>query len=273
MAAIKLSGGRLIDEVDETRPEAGVLAFWWLGQNGFIYKGGNTVLYVDVYLSPNARRRTLPPLKPAEITNATAVLCSHDHSDHLDPGAIPGMAAASPNALFVMPRAATQRMRSLGVPGDRLRPLNDGESVEIAGARVLAVKSKHEFFHEHPQLGFPYLGFVVDLNGVRFYHAGDTITYDGLLTRLQELKPHVVFLPINGRDAVRYRTNCIGNMTFQEAVDLAGEAGARLAVPMHYDMFATNSEDPQKFVSYLNAKFPGVNTWVGPIGEKVEVRV
>ena len=63
-------------------------------------------------------------------------------------------------------------------------------------------------------------------------------------------------LPINGRDGVRYRSNCIGNMTFQEAADLAGEVGTVLVIPGHFDMFAHNGEDPAKFEDYLAAKYP-----------------
>jgi len=38
-------------------------------------------------------------------------------------------------------------------------------------------------------------------------------------------------------------------------------------VPSHWDMFASNSEDPARFVDYLAAKFPGVPCWVGRAGE------
>ena len=31
------------------------------------------------------------------------------------------------------------------------------------------------------------------------------------------------------------------------------------------------SEDPAKFVRYLEAKFPGIRTWVGPAGQRVMV--
>jgi L-ascorbate metabolism protein UlaG (beta-lactamase superfamily) len=66
-----------------------------------------------------------------------------------------------------------------------------------------------------------------------------------------------VLLPINGRDAERYRRDCIGNMTFQEAADLAGELRPGLAIPGHWDMFADNPGDPDAFLDYLDAKYPG----------------
>ena len=156
------------------------------------------------------------------------------------------------------------------VPRERLLPLHAGGTLEHEGIRVTAIKAKHEDFHEHPTLGFPFLGYVVESGGVTFYHAGDTILYEGLLSTLKQW-PHLdaAFLPINGRDAERFLSGCIGNMTFQEAAELAGEIKVGLAVPSHYDMFVGNQEDPDKFVRFLRAKFPEVKCWVGAAGEQV----
>ena len=97
---------------------------------------------------------------------------------------------------------------------------------------------------------------IIEGNGVRIYHAGDTLRYEGMLPKLRALGPvDAALLPINGRDAARYRRNCIGNMTFQESADLAGELGIRLALPGHWDMFADNPGDPQAFMDYLDAKY------------------
>ncbi len=52
-------------------------------------------------------------------------------------------------------------------------------------ARVTAIKSKHERFDEVPGVGFPFLGYVVELNGVTLYHPGDTIVYEGLVSTLR----------------------------------------------------------------------------------------
>jgi L-ascorbate 6-phosphate lactonase len=156
------------------------------------------------------------------------------------------------------------------IPMERLRTLNAGESLSERGVRITAIKAKHEFFDEHPTLGFPYLGYVVEAGGVTFYHAGDTIMYEGLLTTLQQWPRYdAIFVPINGRDAERFLSGCLGNMTYQEAAELAGELRPGLAVPTHYDMFVGNQEDPAKFVRFLEVKFPGVQHWVGNAGERV----
>ena len=67
----------------------------------------------------------------------------------------------------------------------------------------------------------------------------------------------VALLPINGRDGERYRRNCIGNMTYQEAADLTGELQPRTVIPGHWDMFRDNPGDPCAFADYLDAKYPG----------------
>ena len=268
MADVALQGQLLIEEIDTTEPQDGRLAFWWMGQNSFVYKGGGKIIYIDPYLAPSSSRQTPPLLEPSQITHADLVLCTHDHGDHIDPRAIPGIAEAAPNARFVVPRPARERMLSLGVSEERLTLLGNDESCDWEGVQVHGIKACHEFFDEDPVLGFPYMSYVVQLNGVTFYYAGDNMVYEGLLTALSNWEFDALFLPINGRDARRFRGNCLGNMTFQEAVDLAGSLKPGLAVPMHYDMFAGNSEDPAEFVDYLEAKYPGIPSWVGPAGQK-----
>ena len=268
MAEVANHGRALIAAINTAEVPSGEGRFWWLGQHSFIVKLGGTTIYIDPYLEPNEARQTSPLFAPEEITNADLVLCTHDHLDHIDPFALRGIVSASPGAIFVAPRPHRRRMLEIGVPEERLRLLLPDEAYEQDGLRITAVKAKHEFFEEGPD-GFPYLGDVIAGNGITCYHSGDTVIYEGLLTTLSRWTLDVAFLPINGRDAVRLRAGCIGNMTYQEAVDLAGELNVGLAVPSHWDMFAMNSEDPQKFVDYLEVKFPGVPSWVGKAGETV----
>ena len=74
--------------------------------------------------------------------------------------------------------------------------------------------------------------------------------------RLKAHRPDVVLLPINGHDWKRTHQNIIGNMTYREAADLAAEVGADLAIPMHYGMFAHNTEPPGHFVNYMLDWYP-----------------
>jgi L-ascorbate metabolism protein UlaG (beta-lactamase superfamily) len=268
MVEIALSHDQLIADITSTVTAYGKAAFWWLGQLSFVVKLGTTVVYVDPYLAPDPARQTPPLLLPSEVTNAAIVTGSHDHGDHIDPQAIPGIAVASPACRFVVPNPCVERVVKLGPARDRVIGLRPGRSVTLAGVKITAIKAKHEFFDQTKQ-GYPYLGYIFEGNGVRFYHSGDTLVYEGLVTKLKRCNLDAMFVPINGRDAKRYRSGCIGNMTYQEAVDLAGEVRPRLVVPAHYDMFVGNQADPRDFADYLSAKFPELPCWIGPQGQKV----
>lgn len=271
MAEIAQEFEALLNDIARTETRAGRAAFWWLGQLTFVVKAGGTVFYLDPWFADWDSRQTRAILKADMAHSARFALITHGHGDHLCPETLRGLAKSTPDLLFVHPRTETDRMTGeAGIRPERLRPMSAGETLEFEGIKITAVKSKHEFFDEHPRLGFPYLGYVIEAGGVTFYHSGDTIDYEGLLTTLRQW-PHIdaAFLPINGRDAERYLSNCIGNFTYQEAVELAGELGVGLVVPAHYDMFIGNQEDPGKFVRFLNAKYPAVAHWVGKAGERV----
>jgi L-ascorbate metabolism protein UlaG (beta-lactamase superfamily) len=271
MAEIALAHEALLEEINRTETKPGQGAFWWLGQHTFIVKAGGKIFYIDPWFAPVAARQTPSLLAFESAHRADFVLVSHGHSDHLCPETLRGIRQASPGAVFVCPRPEASRMRDeAGIPAARLFPLNAGETLERDGVRILAIKAKHESFDEDPTLGFPYLGYVVQVDGLRFYHAGDCVLYDGLASRLRQLGRYdVVFLPINGRNAALTRRGWAGNFTYQEAVELAGGLRPGLAVPTHYDMFVGNQEDPAKFVDFLEAKYPGIPSWVGKAGERV----
>lgn len=272
---IAKQGAELRDEVTATETPAGSAAFWWLGQHTFILKAGGKIFYLDPWFAAWESRQVAPLLTAEQADNCDFALITHGHGDHLCPDTLRGLAIASPNAHFFCPKTEAARLKEeANIPEARMMPMTAGDVWEQDGVRVTAIKSKHEFFDEHPTLGFPYLGYVIEMEteagGVRFYHSGDTINYEGLLTALQKFpRLDAIFVPINGRDAERFTSGCIGNFTYQEAAELAGELNVGLVVPSHYDMFVGNQEDSSKFGRFLQAKYPNVPHWIGDYGKLV----
>ena len=87
----------------------------------------------------------VPPLAEATaIRHADWVFGSHDHSDHIDPVAIKGIAAASPQARFVCSRVSSKHLRALNVPDERIVALDDGVTYEGDGIRISAIAAEHE---------------------------------------------------------------------------------------------------------------------------------
>jgi L-ascorbate metabolism protein UlaG (beta-lactamase superfamily) len=108
-----------------------------------------------------------------------------------------------------------------------------------------------------------FLGYVIEADGVRLYHAGDTIHYDGMEAVLRAFDLDAALLPVNGRHAEREARGIVGNLNEREAAWLAAEIGAGILVPMHHDLFVGNlgsssavvraAEDEDRAVSVLVA--------------------
>lgn len=268
-------GLELIKDVDDCVLEEGKMAFWWLGQSGYVIKIGKTVVYLDAFLSERTDRNFAPLLKPQEVANADIILGTHDHADHIDRGVWHRLSISSPNAKFIVPKLLIESLsKDLNIPEDRFSGLDDGISVSEAGLKITGIASAHEFLNQDSKTGsYPYLGYIIGGNGCNLYHSGDTCLYEGIYSKLRKYgNLDVMFIPINGRDAVRYNRNCIGNMTYQEAVDLAGNLKPRLVVPGHYEMFSLNSEDPLLFKDYIETKYPEVDYWIGNHGDMILVQ-
>lgn len=272
------TGPALIANIDTCRPAPGGLALWWLGQHSFVLKLGEVVVYVDPFLTPMGRREVPPLLAADQIANASVVCGTHDHADHVDRPAWPAIAAVCPQAQFVVPEALLPALpEELGIPAARFVGLDDGTSAEVAGVRITAVPAAHELVHRDEAGRCLQLGYVIEAGGRAVYHAGDTCLCEGMQQRLRRWEFDAVLLPINGRDPGRLSSGCIGNMTYQEAADLAGAlrgpGGDRpVAIPTHWDMFAGNSEDPALFTACVGVKYPDLPVRICPHGERVVLK-
>ena len=236
-------------------------------------------LVIDPYLSEHLTqkyegtskphiRMTRAPFRGHELKRVDLVLASHKHSDHLDPGTMPDLLAASPIAKLGLPAALIEHAQSLGLPADRLIPLDAGSTFEHAGFRVRAIPSAHEGLDTDAQGRHLYLGFVIETEGLRLYHSGDSLAYDGLTDWLGPERFDVLFLPINGRDPAR---GVAGNMSAAEAVELARRVRPRFVVPHHYDMFTFNTVPVAEFEAEAVRLPEGVASKVLRCGERWEV--
>lgn len=268
-------GKQLMEEVYSTVVPYGNAAFWWIGQLGYIVKLGERILCIDGFLSEHPRRQIDVMAKPEELAGVDYFFGTHDHTDHIDRKVWKALSLHAQKSKFVVPSLLKKRLSSeLDMPMDRFIGMNEGLEMKTDDLTIKAIPAAHEFLdYDEVEKAYPYLGYIIEGNGVVLYHSGDTCIYEGMQQKLRQWPSiDVMFLPINGRDGERLRRNCIGNMTYQEAVDLAGALTPGLVVPGHYEMFIDNSEDPERFRDYLNVKFPGVQCWIGAHGERVFVK-
>lgn len=230
----------------------------WLGQMGLKICVNDTTILVDYFATDFPGRRTPVPIAVEAVKDVDAFLGTHNHLDHIDHDAWRVWASVCPRARFVFPSMHRQSVLDDGIPEARLLAIDAGQRVQVGDITIHAIPAAHEFLSPDDQGRYPALQYVVEGGGKRIYHAGDTLRYEGMLPLLKAFGPiDAALLPINGRDGARYRRDCIGNMTFQEAADLAGELRPGLALPGHWDMFADNPGDPNAFADYLDAKYEG----------------
>jgi L-ascorbate 6-phosphate lactonase len=240
-------------------PRTGEVGIWWLGQASVALRGAGTNVLVDPFLSPHPNRLVPPPFEPREVGGLDAVLCTHEHYDHFDAEALPELAETSSGAVIVVPEPLVDAVVALGIDAERVVGAQPDRSIELDGVAIHPVPACHGVeFDDAYTFGrelsgglFRYLGYVLDLGGVRVYHAGDTIPFEGLEEQLRALAIDVALLPINGRDAKREAQGIVGNMDPREAAYVADGAGADVVIPIHFDMFEANLGDPAAFLDIV----------------------
>jgi L-ascorbate metabolism protein UlaG (beta-lactamase superfamily) len=140
-----------------TRGFGAGLRLYWLGQAGFLLRGGGLTLLVDPYLSDSLaekyrgtalpHRRMMPaPIEIADLPPVDLVLCTHAHTDHMDPGTLRPLLARQPGARILCPRAKRQEASARGdVPFARIVDIEAGETcAPLPGLEVAAVRAAHE---------------------------------------------------------------------------------------------------------------------------------
>jgi L-ascorbate metabolism protein UlaG (beta-lactamase superfamily) len=184
---------------------------------------------------------TALPRPTAPPGTATLALVTHLHQDHTDPDAI--AAALAPGGVLLRPaRAEGEFLETAAVqPGeDRLAQLGIAqrivapwETVVVGPFTVTAIPAVDGF-------GDPQVGWVVEAQGTRILHHGDTLFHGSWWhARMRLGAPDIAFLPVNGpRVSLPHRqpgSQVEAVMGPRQAAAAAAILQAGLAVPIHYD--------------------------------------
>jgi L-ascorbate metabolism protein UlaG (beta-lactamase superfamily) len=190
----------------------------WLGHDSFRL-GGSVTTYIDPWKLPAGQ----PP--------AGLILVTHDHYDHLSLPDIEQLARA--DTVVVGPASVTAQLGEFETvtvaPGDSVKVR--GVSLEVVAAYNLdKFRAPGQPFHPKDA---GYVGFIVTLDGVRYYHAGDT----DAIPELRDVRTDVALLPVSGTYV----------MTCEEACNACDLISAQAAVPMHYADIVGDESDAERF--------------------------
>ena len=227
---------------------------------------GPARVLTDPVLRPrmaHLRRHGATPEPPERID---AVLVSHLHGDHLD---LPSLKMLTGDPRVLVPRGGGRFLRRSGLEADEL---TEGESQEVAGVPVRAVRALHDA-RRRPWLGpvADPLGFVIG-SSPSVYFAGDTDLYD----EMTELAPvDVALLPVAGWGP---RLGP-GHMNAERAARAAALLRPVVAIPIHWGTFhptyarrgAWFDDPPHEFAAQVAALAPSVEVRVLMPGESTSV--
>ena len=249
------------------------IELFWLGQAGFLLRARHLALVIDPYLSDSLARkyagtatpheRMMPaPVSPDALRGLDFVLCTHRHTDHMDPETLVPLLAANDGALLIAPRATAARLVEIGIDGDRVRLVNAGDVLALGhGMQLRALASAHEELARDDNGDYPFLGYALTQNGLTVYHSGDCIPYDGLRDAVAALHADLALLPVNGRRAELTARGIAGNFTPCEAAALCAAAGIPNLIAHHFGMFAFNSADPDVACTEIRAEAPDLKVF------------
>src|SRR5688572_28226217 len=123
-------------------PRSAHVTLHWLGQAGFIVTTPHYRLIIDPYLSDSLARkyrgsdtphqRMMPaPVSSGDLGPIDLVLCTHQHTDHMDAETLKPLALTDPKLRFVVPRAAVAlACQRIDIGEERLIRLDAGDHVE-----------------------------------------------------------------------------------------------------------------------------------------------
>ncbi len=272
MNRVAHAGTALAADIQTAQVPDGFIAIWFLGQASIVLKSAEITVFIDPYFSAHPKRAYPPPLTPEDAPPADWIFCTHNHLDHLDLATLVPLTRRFSTCKVVVPAPFVTSTIAGGIPAAQVFGARVGEPIDGPHLTFVALRAKHEEFEVDVHGDHQYLGYLLNIGGVTVFHSGDTVGFDTQASELAPNHPDVVMLPINGRDWARNRSGIAGNMNYREAIDLAVAAGADLVVPLHYDLFLGNTENPATFVDHLYREAPSLKFKLLAVGERLYYR-
>lgn len=187
----------------------------WLGHDGFLIKADGKVIVID-------------PFQVRECEPADILLVTHEHYDHCSPEDVQKIQKAS---TVIITEADSAKKLS----GD-VRVVRPGDKLTVSGIPIEVVPAYNTNKEFHPKQN-GWLGFILTVNGVRIYHAGDT----DLIPEMENFQADIAMLPVSGTYV----------MTAEEAVEAAKVIKPKLVIPMHYGAIVGSADDARRFSDAL----------------------
>jgi L-ascorbate metabolism protein UlaG (beta-lactamase superfamily) len=191
----------------------------WLGHACVLLSGSKKVL-IDPFIEGGS----------VLFTNPDMVAVTHGHEDHF----------GETLALGKKTIAITEIAKYLMAKGLPVESMNIGGTIIVDGVSFTMTPAVHSSWIEEAGIGCyggTAAGFVIGIDGLKIYHAGDTALFSDMKLIGDLYHPDVALLPIGGRFT----------MGISEAMMAANFIGAKTVIPIHYNTWDKIIADPLKF--------------------------
>ena len=230
----------------------GDVAVTWIGHASFLVQFND----LNVLIDPNfanwlffLKRIKRAGLRLADLPPIDLVLLTHAHYDHFHKPTLRKLPAPK---IGVMPWGVGDLAHNLGF--GRVIELQTWESFSHADWSVTLTPCKHwgarTLHDDHRGYG----GFVLEHQGRRVYHAGDSAYSDCFKEIGRRCAPEIALLPIGAYYPDSFRNVHMGP---DEAMNVFRDLGAKWFVPMHYGTFKLSFEDldaPPRWLKEIAAR-------------------
>jgi len=202
----------------------------WLGHAGFKISNSK-IVYID-------------PFKISEVSEEEKgdfILITHEHYDHCSIEDVQKL--VKQDTIVVTVADCQSKLSSVVNLIKDVKLVKPYDNLDFGEVKIKAVPAYNKDKEFHPKSN-EWVGFVVEINGVKIYHTGDT----DLIDEIKEVEADVLLVPVGGT----YTMNA------EEAAELANTIKPKIAIPMHYGSIVGSKEDALKFKELVE---PGIKVF------------
>ena len=226
----------------------GQVAITWIGHASFLIQFTDLNILID----PNfanwlffLKRLKRSGLRIHDLPPVDLVLLTHAHFDHFHK---PTLRKLPHPKMGIMPRGVGDLAHNLGF--SRVIELEWWESFSQGQSewKVTFTPSQHWGARTLADRHRGYGGFVLEHQGRKIYHAGDSAYFDGFKEIGKRLAPEIALLPIGAYHPETFRAVHMGP---DEAIKAFNDLNSRQFVPMHFGSFRLSFEDMDEPLRWL----------------------
>ncbi len=200
----------------------------YIGHSAFQITNGDKAVLIDPWVDKNKSY----DWKKEPVTD---ILLTHAHGDHL------GNTVEIAKDKDITVTAVAELADYLGKQGVKTKSIGLGSWINFSWGRAVFVPAFHSSSLPDGTYGGVAAGIILDIDGVRIYHAGDTCLTGEMKTIKELYAPQVALLPIGGNYT----------MDVEHAAMATKWLGVRTVIPMHYGTFPEIQADLQRFAQLI----------------------